>query len=134
MKDRVLALLVHDQTSPVDSLRRALKGLSIGTYSVRTCSEAERLLAQIHPQVVFTEISLSDGSWSDILNLAGKAPAPVNVIVVGATPDTKQYLDVMEGGAFDFVAPPFEPEPLGFVVRSAELHSAPPRGLSSAPA
>ena len=45
----------------------------------------------------------------------------MNVIVVGATPDTKQYLDVMERGAFDFVVAPFEREPLGFVVRSAGL-------------
>jgi FixJ family two-component response regulator len=51
--------------------------------------------------------------------MADEADVPVNVIVVGNQPDTRHYLSVMERGAFDFVAPPFEHEPLSCVVRSA---------------
>jgi FixJ family two-component response regulator len=57
----------------------------------------------------------------DILDVAGASNVPLNVIVVGAFPDTHSYLSAMERGAFDFVTPPFEREPLSFVVRSAEL-------------
>ena len=79
--------------------------------------------------MIFTETSLSDGSWSDVVRLAEKAAAPVNVIVVALTPNVKQYLDIMDGGAFDFVVPPFEPEELAFVVRSAELDAGSRRRL-----
>ncbi len=121
MKDRISALLVHDQASPLDSLKFALRDLSIDPHSARTCSEAERLLTRIRPQIIFTAISLADGSWSDIVKVAEEAPFPLKVIVVGTTPNIEQYLSVMERGAFDFVVPPFEREPLGFVVRSAGL-------------
>jgi FixJ family two-component response regulator len=43
--------------------------------------------------------------------------------VAGSLPDTRLYLSVMEGGAFDFIAPPFEHSPLKFVVRSAALNT-----------
>ena len=71
--------------------------------------------------MVFTESTVTDGTWLSIFNLAEAADVPVSVIVVGTFPDTKCYLSVMERGAFDFVAPPFEREPLSFVVRSAAL-------------
>ena len=121
MMEHLFALLVHDQPEPFESLKQALKDLSIETYSVETCKEAADLIAQCKPHIIFTESALRDGSWVSILNLAEVSDVPLNVIVVGAIPDTRFYMSVMERGAFDFVAPPFEHEPLEFVVRSAEL-------------
>jgi DNA-binding NtrC family response regulator len=121
MRHRLFALLIHDGPEPLDSLKWALKGLSVDTYSVRTCREVERLLSQTQPQLVFTETSFSDGTWVDIINLAERSEAPVNVIVVGASPDPKLYESVTGRGAFDLIVPPFAQESLGCVVRSAEL-------------
>ena len=102
-------------------MRAVLRDLSIETYSVSTCKEAEDLISECQPHVVFTESSMVDGSWVSILNMAEEANVPLSVIVVGALPDTRHYVSVMERGAFDFVAPPFEHEPLNLVVRSAAL-------------
>lgn len=119
MCGRYFALLVHDQPEPVESLKVALRDLSVDTYSVHTLEEAGRLIPQTQPHLVFTEVLLPDGSWGDVLNLAEKADTPMNVIVVGATKDTKLYISAMERGAYDFLLPPFEREPLDFVVESA---------------
>ena len=121
MSERLFALLVHDHPEPFECLKRVLRDLSVETYSVKTCKEAEDLLTQFRPHLIFTENALPDGSWVDILDVAGASNVPLNVIVVGAFPDTHSYLSAMERGAFDFVTPPFEREPLSFVVRSAEL-------------
>jgi len=121
MSERLFALLVHDHPGPFESLKRALRDLAVETYSVETCKEAEDLISQCRPHLVFTENALPDGSWVNILNVAEASNVPLNVIVVGAFPDTHSYLSAMERGAFDFVAPPFEREPLSFIVRSAEL-------------
>ena len=75
------------------------------------------------PHAIFTENAVADGSWIGILHMAEAAQAPLSVIVGGALPDTRLYLSVMERGAFDFVAPPFEHESLNFVVRSAALNT-----------
>ncbi len=121
MRDHLFALLIHNRPEPFESLRGVLKDLSIETYSVETCKEAKDLISQCKPHVVFTERALVDGSWVSILTMAEEADVPVSVIVVGALPSDQLHVSVTERGAFDFVAPPFECEPLNSVVRSAAL-------------
>jgi len=123
MAEHLFALLVHDQSESFESLKRTLRDLSVETYSVATCTEAAALITQCRPHLVFTGKSLADGSWMSILNIADSADVPLSVIVVAAYPDTRLYVSVMEQGAFDFVAPPFEHEALSFVTRSAALHA-----------
>ena len=123
MNNHIFALLVHDRTEPFEGLKRTLKDLSVETYSVGTCKEAMDLITQCKPQVIFADSMVADGSWLSIANMAEQADVPASVIVVGAVPNTKLYLSVMERGAFDFVAPPFEHEPLKFIIRSAALQS-----------
>lgn len=123
MNEHLFALLIHAQTEPFESLRRVLRELNIETYRVETSREAHDLISQCKPHMVFTERWLMDGSWLTISDMAEAANVPVSVIVVATVPDTRLYLSVMERGAFDLVAPPFEHEPLGFVVRSAALHA-----------
>lgn len=123
MSEHLFALLVHDQSEPFESLRQTLTDLSVETYSVSTCKEAEELIFERKPPLVFTQGLLTDGSWMSIFNLAEMSGLPVSVIVVGPVPDTRFYVSVMERGAFDFVAPPFEHEPLSFVVQSAAINA-----------
>ncbi len=119
MSGDFFALLLHDQPYPLDSLKLALKELSVETCSARTLEEAGRLLPQTQPHLIFTDIFLPDGSWDEVINLAAKAASPVNVIVVGTNPNIKLYISALERGAFDFVLPPFEHHALDFVVQSA---------------
>lgn len=123
MSLHLFALLVHDHPEPFESLKRTLSDLAVETYSVSTCKEAVDLITHCKPHVIFTETSVMDGSWVSVLNMAEEADVPLSVIVVGDQPDTRHYLSVMERGAFDFVAPPFEHEPLNFVVMGAALNA-----------
>jgi len=119
MNNRFFVLLVHDHSDALESLKLALKDLSVETYSVQTVAETKRLLPQTQPHLVFTDTSLPDGSWADVIKLAEKASTPVNVIVVSANKDAKLYISALERGAFDFVLPPFEHDALDYVVHSA---------------
>ena len=123
MAEHLFALLVHDQSESFESLKRTLRDLSVETYSVATCKEAAALITQCRPHLIFTGKSLADGSWVSILNIADSADVPPSVIVAAAYPDTRFYVSVMERGAFDCVAPPFEHEALSYVTRSAALHT-----------
>jgi DNA-binding NtrC family response regulator len=118
VNDHFLALLVHGQAVPLETLNTILKELSVETYSVRTCEEARRLVPRIRPDLIFTDTCLPDGSWTDVVDIAERSDLPVNVIVVSATEDAQLYISALEGGAFDFVLPPFERQGLDFVVRS----------------
>jgi len=123
VSEHLFALLIHDHQETFESLRRTLRDLSVETYTIATCQEAQNLISQCRPQMIFTELALRDGSWQTILSMGEAAYVPLSVIVVGTVPDTRLYLSIMEGGAFDFIAPPFEHEPLKFVVRSAAINT-----------
>ncbi len=120
MKEMVRALLVQARHDPLDALRMALEEQSIGIFSAKTCAEAAlALLSNFPPHLVFTEIQLTDGDWTDVLALAGKASEPVNVIVVSPLVDIGFYVQAIERGAFDFIVPPLSDPEFMHVVRIA---------------
>src|SRR5580700_136288 len=104
MKERVQALLVQMQHDPYGALPRALEEQSINVITARNCAEAALALwAENPPHLVFTDVHLSDGCWSDVLDLATKACAPVNLIVLAPFVDVGFYVETIERGAFDFI-------------------------------
>lgn len=115
----LFAFLVSDGDESLENLRVLLKAQGIELWMSRSCAEAGRLLEQTRPELIFTTTEHADGTWRDVIALAGKAVAPTNVIVVGKHQSIRLYLAVMECGAFDYILPPFEPEAIGHVVRVA---------------
>jgi len=124
MENTLFALLLHNRPHPLELLQHALNPLPVQTASVRTCAELKRLIPKALPYIIFCDTILPDGTWEDVVKLADRAPAPVNVIVVGANDDMKLYVSVLEGGAFDFIVPPFEAQSLEFVVTSAARNAS----------
>ena len=117
------ALLLHDQEEPLSNLKAALEKQSVGTVRARSCAEALRILNQDNPPtVVFTDLSVSDGSWADALRLASQANLPVDLIIVSELVDVPLYIAAMESGAFDFMVPPFAEADVAYVVRRAADH------------
>jgi DNA-binding NtrC family response regulator len=132
MQERIRALLVHDRPEPMASLRRALESQSIETQSVRTCQEANRTLwGHQPPHLVLAAARLPDGSWEDLVLMAARAPAPVNVIVVSEVVDVAFYLEAIQVGAFDFIVPPMSPADFAYVVGSAVDNAVRRRGSRS---
>ena len=120
MDAKIKALFVHYRDDPWQALKLALDPQLVETVSVPTCGEALGYLwNEDGPQVVFTDTQLPDGSWSDVITLARRAPGPISIIVVSPQVDVPFYLDAIERGAFDFVTPPFEPKALAHIVRCA---------------
>ena len=120
MKDTIKALLVHQNSETLATLKGALERQGMATIQAGSRAQAKRMLSSPRPApLVFTDTQLDDGSWADILGLAEKAAQPVNVIVVSRVVDTRFYVQVIEAGAFDFIAPPFNATDLAYVVRSA---------------
>ncbi len=120
MKKHTRALLVYGQAEHLEVLKRELEAQSIRTSRARTSRQALRIFERLNPPpLVFTDVALPDGTWADVLAHAAKATTPVNVIVVSRLVDPKTYVEVIERGAFDFVAPPFGSSELAHVVRCA---------------
>jgi DNA-binding NtrC family response regulator len=120
MKETVTALLVHSDEEPFAALKVALGKQSVKTTRAQTCAEALKILeSDPTPHLVFTDTVLPDGTWEQVLALAGNAPEFVNVIVVSGLPDIRLYIETVERGAWDFIAPPFAEIEVAHVVRCA---------------
>jgi DNA-binding NtrC family response regulator len=120
MKEIIKALLVQARPYPLDTLRLALEEQAIEIRIARNCGEAALALwSDRPPHLVFTEAQLADGNWANVLTLAAKASAPVNVIVVAPHVDVNFYIQAVEHGAFDFIVPPLSDPELLHVVRIA---------------
>ena len=119
-KESIRALLVQARPDPLNALRLALEEQSIDIFTAKNCAQAALALwSNCPPHLVFTEIQLTDGNWADVLTLAAKASAPVNVIVVAPFADVTFYVQAIERGAFDFIVPPLSDPELLHVVRIA---------------
>jgi DNA-binding NtrC family response regulator len=102
MNNRFFALLVHERAHPLGSLHTVLTELSVDTYSVQTCEEARHLVPRTQPDLIFTDTRLPDGTWTDVVDMAGICDPPVNVIVVSATEDVQLYMSALERGGLRF--------------------------------
>lgn len=120
MTERITALLVHQNSETMTALKCALERQGMRIVQASSRAAAKRMLGGLMPApLVFTDTHLPDGNWADILAVAEGAKRPVNVIVVARVVDTRFYVQAIETGAFDFIAPPFNPMDLAYVVRSA---------------
>jgi two-component system response regulator PilR (NtrC family) len=120
MTEKTAALLVHQNSETLRALKHALESQGMRVSQAGSRAEAKRMLGGLNPApLVFTDAQLPDGTWADILTVAEKALLPVNVIVVARLVDTRFYIEVIEAGAYDFIAPPFNATDLAYVIRSA---------------
>lgn len=125
MTKEILALLVSAEPDSSQRLQRELSRQSVKTRQVRTCTEAKQFIERENkPDIIFSDASMPDGTWADILKMARKEQTSAEVVVVSRLPDTKLYMDVMDGGGFDFIAPPFSQTELAHVVQSATVDAS----------
>lgn len=119
MKGKVFALIVHERPEPCQALKPVLRRLGVDTFSVSSCEEAEHLLEQTHPHLLFTDTKLPDGTWIDLLNLAEQAPVPICAILVSASKDPELFEAAHNYGAFDCVYPAFNTEAVSSLIHRA---------------
>jgi DNA-binding NtrC family response regulator len=120
MTERITALLVHQNSETLATLKLALERQGMRVLQAGSRAVAKRMLGGLNPApLVFTDTQLPNGTWADILAVAEQAKRPVNVIVVARLVNTRFYVEAIETGAFDFIAPPFNATDLAYVVRSA---------------
>jgi len=120
MSEKISALLVSDEPEFFAPLKSLLQSQSLETREVPSCGEALLVLwGKQPPHLVFTGIQLPDGTWAEVISVAGKAGAANNVIVVSRLVDVKLYVEAIERGAYDFITPPFEAWELRHIVRRA---------------
>ena len=134
MESGPAALLVSRDEETLLALKRSLEKLGMQIHVAQSCRQARTLLGQPNPpELVFSDPTLSDGTWADIVSSAAQASNPVPVIVVSKAVDYKLYIDALGGGAADFIMPPFMALDVAFVVRKVRQKALDPGHRTALP-
>src|SRR5260370_1445263 len=105
MRSRILFI-----TGSVEDARRLslmLHDLPLEVSQVATLQQARAKLQQEEYDVILTEARLPDGGWLNVLHLAREAPHAVEVIVTDPQADARLWSQVLNLGAYDLLAQPF---------------------------
>lgn len=120
----IVALLVHNDEQPFDELQRRLKELNISSLHLRTFIEVKYFLKRLrHPALIFTDATLPDGTWADVVDAAKTATLSCPVIVVSRFVDLSLYREALQRGAADFIVAPFTTRELESVIHAAMAKS-----------
>lgn len=135
MRESAVFVLFNEEKHCAELIHR-LKELNIASLQLRTVVETKYELKRLHrPALIFTAVTLPDGTWADVVDAARDASSPCPVIVVSRLVDLELYLEVLQKGAADFIVPPFEANDLLSLIDAATKKSANRREpVSTAPA
>jgi DNA-binding NtrC family response regulator len=88
-----------------------LHSLPLALDHAHSVQQARAKLRQSDYEVILTEAALPDGNWLDVLHVARKHPAELEVIVTDPHADARFWSEALNLGAYDLVSQPFyEPE------------------------
>lgn len=91
-------------------------------YQVETAQSGEEALARLGKdrfELVITDLKMPKMSGIEVLNRIKEKDPDVGVVLITAYASTETAVDAMRGGAFDYLAKPFDVEEMKEVVRGA---------------
>jgi DNA-binding NtrC family response regulator len=112
-------LIVEDKDSLRAMLRHALERAGHAVIEARDEPEAVRLLREVRPAVVLSDLRLPTGDGFGILRASKELDAETPVIVMTAYGSIEDAVSAMKQGALDFLAKPVDPEHLLLMVSRA---------------
>jgi DNA-binding NtrC family response regulator len=125
-------LFISSSADDVNTVFQMLAGIANSCEHVSTLERARQKLEGRTFGVVVTDARLPDGTWADVVRLAGQGKRGPAVVVTDELADARFWLDALELGAYDVLPRPFCREEVQRILANA-LHE-PPRLMGSMPA
>jgi two-component system, LuxR family, response regulator FixJ len=111
--------VIDDDEAVRQSLKFLLESASIGVETYASATEFLRLLPEMEPACVITDVRMPNISGIDLLRRLGELKRGIPVIVITGHGDVALAVEAMKIGAADFLEKPFDDEALLASVRSA---------------
>jgi DNA-binding NtrC family response regulator len=116
-------LFVSPHIADASALSRMLLPVSVRVEHATTFRDARTMLPRGEHSVVLTERHLPDGSWADILRTVQDMALPCLVMVTDRLADDRFWAEVLNLGAYDLLAQPFDASEVQRIVTSACMHA-----------
>lgn len=118
-RSAVSVLAVSPSNDDHITLRGILSRPTWNLLEARTCEEVPRVIQENRTAVVICERDLPDGSWKDILDQMTPPHSQPLLIVASPRPDNRFWAEVLNLGAHDVIAKPFDAAEVLAVVKAA---------------
>ena len=118
MVSRLKVLLVSSDPANRQMLKSLLEECHLSPVICSTVSDARTRLARKRVPLVFCEAQLADGSFRDLLGAA--APEIPKVVVTSRAGDTREYVEAMSLGAFDYISSPYRRSEVEWILSHVE--------------
>jgi DNA-binding NtrC family response regulator len=115
-------MLVDDEPMLLRSLRRTLEGEGYLTLPAESADAALSWLAEHDPDVVLLDLGLGRDSGLALLERVKREWPEVEVIVITGNASIESAVGCIRGGAFDYLAKPFDDHRVRTTVRRAVEH------------
>ena len=112
-------LIVDDEPMLLRSLRRTLEGEGYRTWLAETAEAVEPRLVEADPDVVLLDLGLGEDSGQALLERLKRERPEVEVIVITGNASIESAVGCIRGGAFDYLAKPFDEHRVRTTVRRA---------------
>ncbi len=117
MNQAVLFVSPHPETAA--TLASMLKPADLRLDYVPDLAAARACLGDHEYGVILTEAELPDGNWADALDLAYHAVSYPSVVVTHRLADDRFWAEVLNRGAYDLLAQPFDGGEVQRILRNA---------------
>ena len=125
---RGLVLVVEDEPSISDLVRRYLSAAGYGVHVETRAADGLAAVRRLRPTVVLLDVGLPDGEGTDVCRAMREAGDWTPVLFVTARDDEVERVLGLELGADDYVTKPFSPRELVARVRTVVRRSSAPGG------
>lgn len=112
-------LIVDDEEMVRTALEQWLRLSGFDTHVASSATEALRLLDDIHPDVILTDVRMPGLSGLDLLRTVRERALAAEVILITGHGDVPMAVEAMRAGAFDFLQKPYVPDQLVKTLRRA---------------
>jgi DNA-binding NtrC family response regulator len=112
-------LVVDDEPGITGMLSIVLEKEGYAVRTAGTCAEGLRLVEDVSPDLVLTDLRMPDGTGFDVLRKCRETNAETPVVMITAYTSTKTAIEALKAGAYDYVSKPFDVEELKHVVGKA---------------
>ena len=100
------------------TLTKILGECSLEPVFASNVEEVRTILVQSSVDLVFCEDNLPEGDFREVLRLAKATRPEAQVVVSSLLGEWEEYLEAMQLGAFDYVAPPYRDTEILSIVNS----------------
>jgi two-component system NtrC family response regulator len=116
-------LLIDDEPNQITSIQSFLKRRNFNVYSANSGEEGLKILSEHGIDLIFTDFRMPDMSGLDVVKSVKQFKPELPVVIVTAFSDTKDAVQVMKEGAFDYLSKPVDLDELEILVQKAKDHN-----------